>query len=216
MSQAQTAEVKALAWFKLSEFISRGEKERAFGAYKVLVLSFDNKAFCLLIEGDLLSIFGEAALANEKYLEAAKIYESLENYFLASIAYNSYLQNSKCCHILNKLCEIYSQLKFKPKVISSLRALFRFYLENKNKDAAEECLKKLCEYGDCLKEEEEWAFFLLNENKNTKETLANIGKVIENLFTKGESKELQKFLGKLETLDAEAYKNAINKMRDSK
>ena len=96
MNEASQASVsKNLAWFKLSEFISRGEKERAFSIYKVLMLAFDNQGYCLLVEGDLHASFDENQEALSKYLEAAKIYELQKNTFLQSVVYESIVKVSK-------------------------------------------------------------------------------------------------------------------------
>ena len=64
-----------VAWFKLAEFVARGEKERAMGLYRLLVHSFDDSAFAHQLEGDLLLSFDDTQ-AVEKYLEAAYLYET--------------------------------------------------------------------------------------------------------------------------------------------
>ena len=64
---------RSLAWFKLTEFVVRGEKERALGIYRLLALSIDNKAFAQQLEGDLLLAFDDP-VAEEKYLAAAQLY----------------------------------------------------------------------------------------------------------------------------------------------
>jgi hemerythrin superfamily protein len=78
-----------VAWFKLAEFVARGEKERALALYRLLTHSFDNVAFAAQLEGDLLLSFNDEEalvkyvnaanlfLAQEKVMQAAAIYEHL-------------------------------------------------------------------------------------------------------------------------------------------
>lgn len=75
----QTTYQKSIAWFKLAEFVERGERERALGIYKLLALSINNKAFSYQLEGDILLAF-EDSLAKEKYELAAKLYLEQENF----------------------------------------------------------------------------------------------------------------------------------------
>jgi hypothetical protein len=69
---------ESVAWFKLAEFIERGEKERALGIYKLLALSINNEAFTYQLEGDILLAFEDTA-AKEKYLQAAEYYLKQNN-----------------------------------------------------------------------------------------------------------------------------------------
>jgi tetratricopeptide (TPR) repeat protein len=63
-----------IAWFKLAEFVARGEKERALGIYRLLVHSFNDRAFSIQLEGDLLAAFNDEQ-AIDKYVTAAQLYQ---------------------------------------------------------------------------------------------------------------------------------------------
>jgi hypothetical protein len=215
MNEAFQASVEQnLAWFKLFEFISRGEKERAFGVYKVLMLAFDSKPFCLLVEGDLHATFDENSEAIQKYLEAAKLYEENQETFLASVAYESVIKISSKAIYWKKLLQLYKEIDYQPKVVRALKNIFLLHLKNKNEPEAKEILLNLKELGNCMEEEESLALYQLQEKTTKKDVLENISKILEEHFTKGNSKGLQKFLSKLETLDKEAYNNAITHMKD--
>src|SRR3990167_3538374 len=69
---------KSISWFKLAEFVERGEKERALGIYKLLALSIDDAAFTYQLEGDILLAFDDK-LATSKYLQAAEHYLKQNN-----------------------------------------------------------------------------------------------------------------------------------------
>jgi tetratricopeptide (TPR) repeat protein len=63
-----------VAWFTLAECVSRGEKERALGVYRLLSHSLDDSAVIAQLEGDLLWAFNDKA-AIEKYYSAATCYQ---------------------------------------------------------------------------------------------------------------------------------------------
>lgn len=215
MNEAAQASVsKNLAWFKLSEFISRGEKERAFSIYKVLILAFDNKAFCLLVEGDLHANFHENQEALSKYLEAARLYESEQDTFLQSIAYESIVKVSKSLNYWKKLLELYQLIGYKRKILFALKTIFYISLENKSEAEAKEALDQVCKLDSCMEEEEALALYQLQQKTEKKDALNNISKILETHFTKGNSKSLQKFLSKLEALDKETYENVVTQMKD--
>lgn len=73
---------KSIGWFKLAEFVERGEKERALGIYKLLALSIDDQAFAYQLEGDILLAF-EDTLAISKYLQAVEYYIKQNNIMAA-------------------------------------------------------------------------------------------------------------------------------------
>ena len=103
-----------VAWFKLAEFVARGERERALGLYKLLVHSFDDRAlainwkgtFCyhLMIKLRHVSvIFAAESYKNDmRIIEAAAVYEHL-------ILLNPEIQE---CHI--HALELYDQLGIFP------------------------------------------------------------------------------------------------------
>ncbi|MBU1008170.1 hypothetical protein KKA53_03780 [Candidatus Dependentiae bacterium] len=81
MEQNRSASV---AWFKLAELVSRGEKEKTLTLYRLLSHSFDERAYVLQVEGDILWAF-EDKEAIGRYKQAAFLYQK-ENKIHASIA----------------------------------------------------------------------------------------------------------------------------------
>ncbi len=79
-----------IAWFKLSECIARGEKERALGMYRLLAHSLDNSAFAKQLEGDILLFFDDRQ-AHEKYHEAIKLYLGKQRFLEAAMIYEHLL-----------------------------------------------------------------------------------------------------------------------------
>lgn len=73
------AEKYNIAWFKLAEFVSRGEKERALGIYRLLSHSLTDTALSHQLEGDILLSFRDHK-AVEAYKRAAQLYESQQKF----------------------------------------------------------------------------------------------------------------------------------------
>jgi hypothetical protein len=69
---------KSISWFKLAEFVERGEKERALGIYKLLALSLSDLAFSYQLEGDILLAFEDEQAIN-KYFQAVEYYLKQNN-----------------------------------------------------------------------------------------------------------------------------------------
>ncbi len=79
-----------VAWFKLSEVIARGEKERALGMYRLLAHSLNNSAFAKQLEGDILFFFNDNA-AHDKYNEAVTLHINCGRYAQATMIYEHLL-----------------------------------------------------------------------------------------------------------------------------
>lgn len=105
-----------IAWFKLSECVSRGEKERALGVYRLLSHSIDDSAFAAQLEGDLLLAFKDKKAA-EKYLESAKLYQKGQRFVESAAVYEHLIQlePDKEDHVVN-LIILYQILNFSEKV----------------------------------------------------------------------------------------------------
>ena len=94
----------SVAWFKLAECISRGEREKALGVYRLLSHSIEDQACALQLEGAILEAFNDRA-AQYKYEQAAGIYRVQGRLLLATALYRQ-LQEYKPQH------EPYSEILF--------------------------------------------------------------------------------------------------------
>lgn len=108
-----------VAWFKLAECVAKGEKEKAFGVYRLLMHSIEDKAYAHQLEGDLLGAFQDER-ALEKYEHAAQLYMSNNRWKEAIALYEELVtmnpHNSKAAHCL---LELYKKHK-KPDQIEKL------------------------------------------------------------------------------------------------
>lgn len=81
---------RCVAWFKLAELVSRGEKEKALNLYRLISYSFSDKAYVLQVEGDILwSLEDNGAL--EKYRQAAYLYKKEKKLVSATAVYEHLL-----------------------------------------------------------------------------------------------------------------------------
>ena len=135
----------SIAWFKLSECVARGEKERALGVYKLLSHSIDDAAFAAQLEGDLFLAF-EDEQAAEKYCDAAKLYKK-EQRFVEAAAVCEHLillQPAVEDHVLN-LIQLYQILNFSEKLEYHLRKTIDRFMEDENSTRLNAFLVKLQE-----------------------------------------------------------------------
>jgi tetratricopeptide (TPR) repeat protein len=83
MKQAQF-DKHIIAWFKIADCVSRGEKERALGVYRLLSHSFNDKAVARQLEGDIYLSFGEQEVAIPLYQQAIEWYQKSQRFFEAA------------------------------------------------------------------------------------------------------------------------------------
>jgi hypothetical protein len=105
----------SVAWFKLAELISRGEKEKALNLYRLLAHSFEERAYALQVEGDILWSFDDNG-AIERYKNAAFLYHKEKNIVAAVGVYEHLfeLESEKVVYLIH-LLKLYSQLHWTEK-----------------------------------------------------------------------------------------------------
>lgn len=79
-----TSEKCNVAWFKLAEFVSRKEKERAFAIYRLMVHALQDNALAAQLEGDLMAAFKDQR-AIEAYKRSIAQYEISGRLFEAAL-----------------------------------------------------------------------------------------------------------------------------------
>jgi len=82
-----------IAWFKIAECVSRGEKERALGVYRLLSHSFNDNAVARQLEGDIHCSFGEYAQATVLYRPAIDFYQKSDRFLEAAAVCEHLLVN---------------------------------------------------------------------------------------------------------------------------
>lgn len=210
----QVAEDKySVAWFTLAECVSRGEKERALGVYRLLSHSFEDHAFVFQLEGDLLLAFNDQD-AIEKYRQAAFFYHK-DKRFLEAIAVYEHLRDLSphTKQYVISLIELYKQLDLTSNVIVCLKNLFSLILKERDYTKAIKIVNELdgmLAMSDVAAEHEALVFSMLDEDTGVKEViLLHIKKAIDGYLEKG-SKFLQHFLSRLEVRSEDCYLEACS------
>ena len=74
----------SVAWFKLSELVARGERERAFSIFRLLTHALNDDAYATQLKGDLWYAFNEYDRAREAYYSAIAWYDFSERPYQAA------------------------------------------------------------------------------------------------------------------------------------
>ncbi len=207
MKQVQ-ADKYNIAWFKLAECISRREKERALGVYRLLSHSFDNTAVVHQLEGDIMLAFNEQEKAVEKYAQAAQIYEQQGQLVQAIAVYDHIITLVDCSASVEKMIDLYARLNDPQRMFTYIKRLCHHLLKKQEMVQLFSMLQKfnlnLSQKGVLLIELT--LASLHNSAINRQIKLQLIGQTIEGLMH--DRLALQQFLIKLKTIDEMAYKHA--------
>ena len=146
MEKFHTEGDSSIAWFKLSQLVSRGEKEKAHGLYKLLSYSLDDKAYALQVEADLFWAFGGDE-AIDKYKQAAFLYKKEQKIVSAAGIYEHLLiLNPEGYEIFEFLLECYARLDWLDKIQQRCDALIELSDKGKvGKDKLINIFKLICE-----------------------------------------------------------------------
>ncbi len=124
-----------IAWFKLAECVAKGEKEKAFGVYRLLMHSLEDQAYAYQLEGDLLHAF-EDERAVEKYAHAAHLYTVTQRYKDAAQLYMIliFLVPNEQRYVF-KLLELYKEHLKQELLVKKLNELIDTLFEKKLNEA---------------------------------------------------------------------------------
>lgn len=118
-----------IAWFKLAECVSRGEKERALGVYRLLAHSLDDRAVASQLEGDILYTFGDKVMAKNRYDRAIAWYKHDKRFLeMAVVSEQMHGMYPHDRAYLEQLVDVYAQLFVKSKVALYLLKLIQLHI----------------------------------------------------------------------------------------
>lgn len=210
MKQAPS-EKYSVAWFKLSECIAKGERERALGLYRLLAHSLDNKALAKQLEADILMLFGDT-LAHEKYQEAALLFAAQQKYHEAAALYEHLVTLGRdSVELYARLISWYDKIDRADKVsIYRAKLVHKVYLLNKI-DRSENLNNISYDMLDCRQMVALYTSLLgychsQGADANDIETI--ISQSVSYLLTHGAPQQLQQYLSHLESLDTGLYNQA--------
>lgn len=196
-----------VAWFKLAEFVTRKEKERALALYRLLVHSVLDTALILQLEGDLLLSFKDEK-AIELYKRAALLYEESGRYLEAVLLYQHCLKvTSQHVELLEKIFQLYSKLKDDAKKVRTAIHLIKLLVERKESNKIRDFFAQITlpPLSLALVHEAYLVSLLQREKYCEQEMHAHLQALLQIFLDENEDKRLTAFLAQLALLDAEAY-----------
>ena len=155
MTQEYSQGASDIAWFKLAELITRGEKEKVLSFYRLLSHSFPDKAYALQVEGDILWAFDDKD-AFHKYAQAAFLYHKESKNIQAMAVYEHMhsLAPQKSEPLL-KLLVVYAESDFPERFSQRLKLLLELHQEGKIRaEELEEGMRELVSFFKHQKSEE--------------------------------------------------------------
>lgn len=171
------SEKNTVAWFKLADFVSRGEKERALNLYKLLMHSINDEALALQLAGDIFIAFNDQQ-AIEKYTSAGRMYKKQKRFLQAATVYEHVitLQESSL-DVLIDLLEIYTTLQNQVKIIEITQQICIAYMPIDQESALAFGKKAV----DCLSktDTEQLHLFLSEVEKNDSEMYLGLSEYLE-------------------------------------
>ena len=194
-----------IAWFKLAECVSRGEKERAMGVYRLLSHSLGNQALVAQLKGDLLLCFNDDG-AITKYCEAADMYKE-SNKIIEAIAVYEHLivLDSNNEKYLFELLDLYKNIDIPCNMVDHVKNL----VDEGKLDVSIKLADKLSEYIKLAQEidlREHIVFALLKQNKIPENTVMDhLKKLVELLISVNDESVLQRFLSELKSIHLDYY-----------
>lgn len=120
-----------VAWFKLADFVARGEKERALAVHKLLMHSVKDEAIPYQLEGDILLAFDDEA-ALDKYHVAANLYKKSGKMHQAASVYEHVCIFKEDEKILEALFDVYHALQNNYHALHTFSRLAKVCLQKKN------------------------------------------------------------------------------------
>jgi len=126
-----------VAWFKLAQCVTSGQKERALGIFKLLSHSLDDKAVMFQLEGDLLLSFGDISAAITCYKEAAKSYQKSERFLEAALIYDhlELLEPTNHNHLKSSM-ELYEKIS----VSAPTQRLTKIFMQTLMRQEWQQCM----------------------------------------------------------------------------
>lgn len=218
--KSEFVEKKTIAWFTLAECVSRGERERAFGVYRLLSHSLDDRALALQLEGDLFCAFNLPTEALEKYDKAMRIYKQAGKLLEAAAVceHMRLLDASNLMHMQHAL-ELYSILQFEDRAAELLVLLVTTHVQQGLYDAAcgvATVVHELHNYGKqgfCY--ERVIAALLQMQGVPIHVRTLYVQKAISAYIQHGAQEQITQLLGNLSARDQEVYQVAVKLLRDS-
>lgn len=211
-----------IAWFKLADFVARGEKERALSVLRLLMHSVSDEALTYQLEGDILLAFNDDSAIN-RYQAAANLYQKNGKFQQAICIYQRAFMLKQEETTLQALLQIYLIINHKNGIAHSFTQLATLLIEKKNSQELILQTNNISEkldirlqtilYSQLIKS------LLWHDEKNNNITdlmYKTIDLFKQDLITNHTaSSDLQKFLTDVKAINIKEYKKAETYLKES-
>ncbi|MBI2352737.1 hypothetical protein HYV11_00660 [Candidatus Dependentiae bacterium] len=206
-----------VAWFKLADFIARGEKERALTVLKLLMHSIQDEAIPYQLEGDILLAFDDDA-ALDRYHVAANIYKKAGKFQLAISLYEHVSLFKQDERILEALFDVYFLLKNATGMLDTFSRLAIICCKREKDNTIlnlfhQYLLRCSCDLHGLLGIRLVRALLLYSPNNKLMDSY--LLQTIDLLKRQNQREEIYIFLSQLEGLDKSLYAKAQDYMKSS-
>lgn len=196
-----------IAWFKLAEFVARGEKERALSVHKLLMHSVADQAFAFQLEGDILLAFDDIQ-ALVRYHQAADMYKQQKDYQKAIAIYERVDSLKKDRKNLEHLLHLYCIIGDDAGMVHSFSRLVQHCLHEKTIEHAIDVLHaySFVSSDDLQVQLRSTLFFGILVHDATSAMLVTLLHQILELYVASMcSQTLTQFMAKLEVVDSKMH-----------
>ncbi len=201
-----------VAWFALAECISRGEKERALGVYRLLSHSFDDCALKVQLEADILWSFRDEG-AIKKYQEAAEMFAKERRLLEATAVFEHVVTLvPRSLYALDTLIQLYVAMGQPIKALSHTFTFLEVAAANKEvsrmRDVVQQ-LEQVLEPEPRAQLYQQFTIALLKQDAPSHElVLVSMKKAIDLLLMHNQSRALQQFLSQIQAMNQRYYQQA--------
>ena len=130
MNQEHSDGHASIAWYKLADLISRREREKALNVYRLLAHSFEDRAYVLQLEADILLYLDDDG-AKEKYKQAAFLYKKEKRWINAiSVCEHLLFRDPDNFDLLSMLIDFYAIVDWEDKFTQRLTSIFKLLKSN--------------------------------------------------------------------------------------
>ncbi len=211
--KVEIAERQSIAWFKLSEFVARGEKERAMSLLRLLTHSFEDRAYSRKLAAEILASFDDTQ-AIEEYIQAAHLYRLQGDLIEAVSIYELLtLLEPEAPEYYEKVIVFFQELGNAEKVLSYQKQLCNLFLSKGRVDKAITLFESIELALDGI---EKLSFLqmivitaLMHKYSQQVVITSYLKRALEGLLRFSQEAELTVFLAKLETLNRIWHKDAL-------
>lgn len=123
-----------IAWFKLADFVARGEKERALSVHRLLMHSVPDVALTYQLEGDILLAFDDDA-ALDRYHIAANLYKKSLKFQQAISVYEHVSLFKEDEKIFEALLDMYVLIKHKTGMFETFSRVAKLLLQKQKSES---------------------------------------------------------------------------------